>query len=246
MSDRGTGDALHTFVIADLAGFTALTEAHGDDEAADRAQAFARGFADLLPGHGARTVKTMGDAVLIHVAEAARALCLAACAVGALGAHHGALGVRVGVHTGPAVERDGDWFGATVNVVARVAAEARADEVLLTRATLDAAQPIGPEHVIEALGVRRLKNISRPAEIYALRVPDTQGSRMATDPVCRMAVSPVERHVRRRHRGEVVRFCSDACAEIFDRAPSLFADRLGFAVAQGAVDPVSPPGSYDS
>ena len=105
---------LHTFVFADLAGFTATTEAHGDDHAADIAEAFVDAMRGLLPGHEAREVKTMGDAVMLHVADAERALCLAECAVGELGARHGELGVRVGMHTGPAVHRHGDWFEATV------------------------------------------------------------------------------------------------------------------------------------
>ena len=44
----------------------------------------------------------------------------------------------MGVHTGPAVERERDWFGATVNVASRVADLADADEVLVTRATFEA------------------------------------------------------------------------------------------------------------
>jgi len=110
----------------------------------------------------------------------------------------------------PAVERDGDWFGATVNVAARVAAEADADEVLLTRATLDAARPVSAddEHVIEAVGERRLKNVSRPVELHALRVPALRRGRMATDPVCRMALAAEVAHTSRRHGDASVLLCS--------------------------------------
>jgi class 3 adenylate cyclase len=47
--------------------------------------------------------------------------------------------VRVGMHTGPAVGRDGDWFGATVNLAARVSAAAAGGEALLTATTRTAA-----------------------------------------------------------------------------------------------------------
>ena len=51
----------------------------------------------------------------------------------------GTLAVRVGAHTGSAVQRDGDWFGAAVNLAARAAATAQRGEILMTEATRSAA-----------------------------------------------------------------------------------------------------------
>lgn len=211
----------HTFLFADLAGFTALTEAHGDDAAADVAEAFIGGIRDLLEAHEAREVKTMGDAVMVHVADAERAVCLAECVVGELGARHGALGVRVGMHTGPAVRRGDDWFGATVNVAARVADVAETDEVVLTAATLEAAGP----HDTEALGPRQLKNVSRPVELHALRVRSALAGGLVVDPVCRMAVAPEAAAARVEHQGALLHFCSGDCAATFSRRPELYAQR---------------------
>ncbi len=56
----------HTFLFADLAGFTALTEAHGDEEAADLAAEFFDCVRDLLPDYGGEEVKTIGDAVMVR------------------------------------------------------------------------------------------------------------------------------------------------------------------------------------
>jgi adenylate cyclase len=214
----------HTFLIADLAGFTALTEAHGDDAAADVAEGFIDGMRDLLATHEAREVKTMGDAVLVHTRDADRALCLAECAIGDLGARHGALGVRVGVHTGPAVNRRGDWFGATVNIAARVAAEAQADEALATAATLRAATDAGTRHVTRSLGLRRLRNVSAPVELHRLEVPSAFAG-LALDPVCRMAVDPLARGPSVVHCGTTVHFCSEPCAEVFAQQPEVFLPR---------------------
>jgi adenylate cyclase len=65
---------LHTFLFADLAGFTALTEAHGDEQAADLAHEFSRAGAELLPRHGAEQVKTIGDALMLRVDQPAEAV----------------------------------------------------------------------------------------------------------------------------------------------------------------------------
>ncbi|HYF26704.1 MAG TPA: adenylate/guanylate cyclase domain-containing protein [Baekduia sp.] len=215
----------HTFLFADLAGFTAMTEAHGDDEAADVAEAFVDGVRELLPAHEAREVKTMGDAVMVHVADPGLALCLAECAVGDLGRRHGALGVRVGMHTGPAVQRRGDWFGATVNIAARVAALADADEVLLTEATLRAAAPDPADHEIRPLGARALRNVSRPVDLHVLRVPARHEAGLVVDPVCRMAVAPAAAAASREHEGVQLCFCSVHCAETFDAEPQVYAHR---------------------
>lgn len=215
----------HTFLFADLAGFTALTEAHGDEAAADVADAFVQGMRELLAAHEAREVKTMGDAVMVHVTDAHRAVCLAERAIGDLGVRHGALGVRVGMHTGPAVRRHDDWFGTTVNVAARVAALAEPDEVLLTDAALRAAHPLPAAPLLRALGPRALRNIAEPVVLHALRVPARIEAGLALDPVCRMAVRPLEAAAVLQHEGEPVHFCSTGCAETFARRPGLYASR---------------------
>src|SRR3954451_22412738 len=92
-----------TFLLADLAGFTALTEAHGDEEAAEVAAEFFDVVRGLLPSYDGEEVKSMGDAVLVRLPEAGAAVRLAARLLGDYGARHRALGIRVGIHTGTAV-----------------------------------------------------------------------------------------------------------------------------------------------
>lgn len=212
-----------TFVFADLAGYTALTEAHGDERAADIAGAFSGAVRALLPGYGAEEVKSIGDAMLLRVADAGDALHLAARLVNDIGARDRALGVRVGMHTGTAVPRDGDWFGEGVNIASRVAGLAQAGEVLLTAQTRAAAGvAIGPGD-LEGLGSRELKNLSRPVEVLAL-VPEGRAGAHAlpVDPVCRMAVDPEREAGTRIHGGTRYHFCSSGCAAAFDRDPARY------------------------
>jgi adenylate cyclase len=63
----------------------------------------------------------------------------------------------VGLDTGPAVERNGDWFGATVNTASRVTAAAGADELLMTERTRNAAAGSGLE--LTARGRHPLKGL---------------------------------------------------------------------------------------
>jgi adenylate cyclase len=207
----------HTFVFADLAGYTALTEAHGDDHAADEAAEFCEAVRGLLPDHGAEEVKAIGDAVLLRASDAAQAAGLAERIVCGYGARHRGLGVRVGLHTGTAVRRGDDWFGSAVNVASRVADAARAGEVLCTEATRAA---IGPAVPVRDRGPWTFKNLAKPVTVYELVL--ARGPELPTDPVCRMAIDPERAAERRLHGGVEYLFCSPRCAATFDESPETY------------------------
>lgn len=154
-----------TFVFADLAGYTALTENRGDQAAAQVAREFRRAMAALSRRHGARQVKSMGDGVMIWAPDAGRAIALAAEAVAEVGTRPDLLPVRVGVHTGPAVMQGCDWYGSAVNVAARLATAAEPNEALVSAATRDAAEGVP---VPEAAQRRRLllRGMARPISAW--------------------------------------------------------------------------------
>jgi adenylate cyclase len=128
-----------TFLFADLVGYTALTEERGDIEAAAMARDFGRKMRALSRRHDARQLKSMGDGVMIWVADPARAVALAAATIDPPHGGAGTLPVRVGVHTGPAVRYGCDWYGSAVNIAARLATEAGPGEALISSATRAAA-----------------------------------------------------------------------------------------------------------
>jgi adenylate cyclase len=156
------------FLFADVVSFTAYTEEHGDAAAARLASRLRLGVEREL-GADAHVVKSLGDAVMVRIADAADSACagrrIAARALPAADDPQ----VRVGVHHGPAVECDGDFFGAAVNVAARVAALAGPGEVLVTDALARAAgekslRRRGIE--LDAFGERMLRNVSQPVLIH--------------------------------------------------------------------------------
>ncbi|HTP18857.1 MAG TPA: adenylate/guanylate cyclase domain-containing protein [Solirubrobacteraceae bacterium] len=129
-----------TFVFADLVGYTALTEEHGDETAARVAREFRRTVTDLSRAHGSWQVKSMGDGAMIWSPDPGRAVELAVRVVDVVSGRRDLLPVRVGVHTGPAVMRGGDWYGSAVNVAARLAREADANEALISSTTREAVR----------------------------------------------------------------------------------------------------------
>ena len=164
-----------TFVFADIAGFTALTEAHGDHDAAALVADFCSSVRAELPASGGTEVKTIGDAVMLTIPDPAAAIRLGLRIAHELMRGHGAPAVRVGLHHGPAIERDGDYFGAAVNLAARVSGEASGGEVLLTASTA-ARAPELPGVLYEPRGRRALRNVREPVELFAaVRADESAG-----------------------------------------------------------------------
>ena len=171
---------LHTFLFADIAGYSLLTELHGDEAAADLAMRFVSSASAVAYEHGAEVVKGLGDAVMVHADDAGRAVRLALDLLTEVGQDDEMPPLHAGLHTGPAVGRGGDWWGATVNVAARVAAVAGPGQVLLTEATRLSAGQADSIRLSE-LGPLRLKNITLPVQVYAASAVPTGAMRGAAD-----------------------------------------------------------------
>jgi len=155
------------FLFADIARFTAFTETHGDTRAAELAWRMRLGVEGQL-GHDAHIVKTLGDAVMVRVADAAEATAAGLRIVSRALPAAADPPIRVGIHCGPAIESDGDFIGAAVNLAARVAAQAAPGEVLITANVAAAARRRGMR--LDERGERRLRNVARPVLLYAARV----------------------------------------------------------------------------
>ena len=127
-----------TFVFADLAGYTALTEKRGDLAAAELARVPPR---DACPGAQARRLAGQVDGRWRDDLDTGCSRGGRACghAVQEIGTAPELLPVRVGVHTGPAVMRGLDWYGSTVNVAARLADQAEPNQALISGTTVQAA-----------------------------------------------------------------------------------------------------------
>ena len=215
-----TGSAA-TFVFADIAGFTALTETHGDEEAVALVSEFSAAVqADLAAVDGTH-VKTIGDALMLRIPDPGNAIRIGLRIATEAMPTHGSPAVRVGLHHGPAVERDGDYFGAAVNLAARVSSLASGGEVLLTGHTA-ALVPDLEGVFYEARGRHELKNVREPVELFAALPIGETAQRLPVDPVCRMVVDPDRAAGRLVHEGTAFFFCSLSCAGEFAREPNRF------------------------
>jgi class 3 adenylate cyclase/YHS domain-containing protein len=202
-----------TFVIADLAGFTALTEIHGSRHAAwvvTRYVEIVR--AALVPG--ARLAERVGDAVLIVAPDAASAVGTAVDLRAATEREPLFPLLRLGVHGGRVVQLDGSYFGTPLNLTARLAAHAMAGQILCTDSVAAAASNLeGVE--FRGVGTVTLKNILAPIAVFEVVAANRHAQDELIDPVCQMRVDPTTAASQLSHGGRTYLFCSPACARTF-------------------------------
>jgi adenylate cyclase len=150
----------------DLTGYTRLTEERGDQAAADLAARLATLVWRSAQEHGGTPVKWLGDGVMFHFREPAAGVLAAVEMVEVVG-RQGLPPAHVGIHAGPVIFQDGDYFGRTVNLAARIAEYARPGEVLVSQEVVDAADA-GPVTFTE-VGPVELKGVPGPLRLHIAR-----------------------------------------------------------------------------
>src|SRR5207249_5231579 len=113
-----------------------------DDAAADLAATVARLVQRSSVKHGGKPIKCLGDGVMFYVGDPGPGVRAALQMVDGLAAA-GLPPAHVGLHAGPVLFQEGDYFGQTVNLTARIADYARPGEVLVTQAVADASRENG-------------------------------------------------------------------------------------------------------
>ena len=151
----------------DLSGYTRLTEEQGDQAAAETALTFSRLVQRTAHERRGRVVKWLGDGVMLHFGEPSDAI------VGALEMADrvpaaGLPQAHVGVDAGPVIIQDGDYFGSTVNVAARIAGYARTGEVLASERAVAAANDLPAWILTTEVGPVDLKGVSKPVVLRKL------------------------------------------------------------------------------
>ena len=149
--------------FADLAGYTQLTEQHGQNAALRAVESFVQAVGRTLPT-GARIVKRLGDEVMLIAPDA---VALTEWAVDfQVRVPADTPKPRIGIHSGEVLYRDGDYYGREVNRAARVVARAAGGEVLVTRVIVNQAQRSDALQ-FKLIGEIRLKGFAEPTELYS-------------------------------------------------------------------------------
>ncbi|MFN8233489.1 MAG: adenylate/guanylate cyclase domain-containing protein [Actinomycetota bacterium] len=150
------------FAFVDLAGYTRITDEMGDETGARIAREMATIVERTVAEHEGTPVKWLGDGVMVHFrdpASAVRATLEMVAAAPDLG-----LPAHAGVAAGPVVMQDGDYFGRTVNLAARIAAGATAGQTLVSGLVAELAA--APGLSFREVGPVELKGFAEPITVF--------------------------------------------------------------------------------
>jgi class 3 adenylate cyclase/YHS domain-containing protein len=212
-------------LIADLSGYTALTETHGALHASEVVLRFQELVRESLEP-GVSIINSIGDDVLCAGADTRAVVCTAFRLGDAIGRKPDFPKVRTGIHRGLIVEREGQVFGAPINLTARVAAYANGGQILCTEPIVRTASEMD-EIETRPIGERQFRNVLHPVAVFELARAQERRAATAIDPVCRMQVE-IDRAVATvAHGGATYHFCSLKCAGAFVNAPQLYAGKGG-------------------
>jgi len=207
-----------TFCFVDIAGYKALTDTHGEHAAADLLDEFGAMVRASVESSG-RLQSMTGDCAFLVFPDPLAAKDALSGLYRAIADRRNFPVVRAGLHHGTALLREDRHFGSTVNLAARVAAQATGGQILCTRQVADALTGAqSPDVEIEHQGSFSLKNLPHPVDLYEV-VLSGCAREYAIDPVCKMQVD------KRRAAGDLhfdqrtYWFCSLACVERFARQP---------------------------
>jgi adenylate cyclase len=149
--------------FADLSGYTRLTEESGDDVAAKVSLTLAQLVNEVAGQHRGDVVKMLGDGVYFHFRDPADAVRASLEIVESVGPR-GLPPAHVGVNAGRMIYDEGDYFGRTVNIAARIASQAGASQVLVGE---DLVREVTPEGFhMRRVGDLDLKGIAHPVTVY--------------------------------------------------------------------------------
>ena len=158
-----------SFLFTDIVGSTRLWEKHPNHMGAALARhdTILRGASEA---HGGYVFKTVGDAFCVAFQTPRDAILAAIEAQHALDTEEwneiAVLKVRMGIHTGAAEFRGGDYFGGTLNRASRIESAAHGGQILLSQITCELLQDEGLQITFKSLGEHRLRNLDRPEHLF--------------------------------------------------------------------------------
>lgn len=210
-----------TFCFVDIAGYTALTESHGDLAAADLVDDFCKLVRESIFPDG-HFQSLIGDCAFLLFPDPITATRALLRLYRLIADRHSFPIVRAGLHHGSALMRDHHHVGTTVNIAARIAAQATGGQILCTDSVTDCLRSVNLADIdIVHKGSIYLKNLPDPVELYEL-MPSDAVRTYAVDPVCRMQVD-IHHAVGDLHfNGKTYWFCSLKCVERFSKHPKTY------------------------
>lgn len=197
-------------LMADLSGYTALTEAHGSASAADLIEKYLAIVEDCLVGDS-RIHERTGDEVMIISTSPDSLMATSLMILKKTSGEENFLQVHGGLHVGKALKRNSSYFGSAINLTSRIAAKANAGTFLCTEEFVNSLSTRSLA-ALRSTGKHIFKNISDEKEIFEITYENS--APFFIDPVCRMLILETGKATKHPEGGDIF-FCSQECLDIY-------------------------------
>jgi adenylate cyclase len=204
-------------LMADLTGYTAMTDVHGGASAAKLVNKYMQLVEESLFGT-TQVVQRIGDQVVM-IAQVPLDIIATAQKLITVAHKHHFLSIHMGIHYGSILIDNGNLFGSPINVASRVMNLANRGQILCSSAYVNEL-PSGIDFKFVSIGKHKFKNVFTHIEIFELST--TQSNPFHIDPVCHMLVDPANEDHFVSYQNEKFHFCSSHCMTLFTAYPESF------------------------
>ena len=201
-------------MMADLSGYTAMTEVHGADSAISIIDKYLEIVKKSLVG-SSQLHERVGDEMII-VANTAEDLAYTATFMFEYAYNENQfLPLHAGLHYGPIVKKDGDYFGSTINTASRITSVAEKGQMVCSADFLNQLPKDHP-YVVSDKGMHTFKNLLKPVELFQMSCCiEFMTQKYVIDPVCHMLIKTPDAAPQLQYKEERYYFCSENCVEMF-------------------------------
>ena len=158
-----------TILFSDIEGFASYTDRYGDEAAYELAQRCRQVVREQIKPFGGTEIKSYGDGFMIAFSSARKAVLCAVEIQKALAGHDrktdDEIRVRIGINSGEPIKEGEDFIGQTVNLAARIAAEAKGGQIYVSEVVKNLAGTMKELQYIDR-GDHSLKGFSERQRIY--------------------------------------------------------------------------------
>jgi adenylate cyclase len=198
-------------LIADLSGYTALTETHGSFTAADMIDKYVEIVNDCLVGECVLHQR-VGDEVMIVSPSADDLATTAILLIERCSAEHNFLQLHGGLHYGKVLKRGNSYFGSVINLTSRIATNAGKGTFWCSHEFVNALRE-KQKFTFRSQGRPTFKNVTEQNEVLELVIDNAHAFHI--DPICKMLIHKKESAIR--HPQQDIFFCSANCMDIYLR-----------------------------
>jgi class 3 adenylate cyclase len=201
-------------MMADLSGYTALTEIHGAERAADMVDRYLELVNKSLVGDS-RLHERAGDQVVIVSSSAEQLAYTATFLFERVHEQESFLALHAGLHYGPVIQKGNAYFGSAMNTASRIMSAAEKGKILCSKEFLEQL-PVSHAFVTSNKGWHQFKNLLHPVDLFELHCCIRNISRTyVIDPVCHMLITTPKKAVQLEHKGTAYYFCSEKCRDMY-------------------------------